>query len=143
MNVWTSRAKGRSIIGQPTIRTVHRQRGGNVTIILALSPQRGIEHHSFHVGGTTSSVFLDFFNALWKSWVGKPMHLYFLDNAPCYRATVALSPNHTVKFLPPDSPVLTPIEKAFSAFKWAFKNKLTEPATQSRFPTSSKLLQTT
>ena len=37
-NVWTSRTRERSIVGQPAIRRVHGRRGENVTIILVISP---------------------------------------------------------------------------------------------------------
>lgn len=132
-NVWTSRTRGRSVVGQSAIRRVHGQRGENVTIILAISPQRGIEHHSFHVGGTSAAIFLTFFRALSEKVGFDNRCIFILDNAPCHRATVALSSNHIVKFLPPYSPVLTPIENSFSTWKWALKNKLAEPETQARF----------
>lgn len=132
-NVWTSRTRGRAIIGQPAVRTVHGQRGENITLILAISPQRGIEHHSFHIGGTSAATFQIFFKALSEKVGLNNSCTFILDNAPCHRSTEALSPNHTVKFLPPYSPMLTPIENSFSTWKWALKNKLSEPTAQARF----------
>lgn len=60
-NVWTQRTRGRARVGSRAVRTVSGQRGENLTLILAVSPQEGVEHAHFKVGGTTASDFIDFF----------------------------------------------------------------------------------
>ena len=44
-NVWTKRGKGRSKKGVPATLVTHGQRGQNITLILAISPQLGVVHH--------------------------------------------------------------------------------------------------
>lgn len=132
-NVWTQRTRGRARIGQRAVRTVHGQRGENLTLILAVSPQNGVEKHSFHVGGTTAAKFREFFASL-EDAVGQQTHCIFvLDNAPCHRAIEPTSANHVVRFLPAYSPMLTPVENAFSAWKWTVKNRLSDPQVQATF----------
>lgn len=132
-NVWTQRTRGRAPVGQRAVRTVNGQRGENLTIILAVSPQNGIEKHSFHVGGTTAAKFAEFFASL-EETIGLQTQCFFiLDNAPCHRAVTPTSANHHVRFLPAYSPMLTPVENAFSAWKWAVKNRLSDPGEQAAF----------
>lgn len=132
-NIWTQRSRGRARIGERAIRTINSQRGENLTLILAVSPQHGIEHSQFHSGGTTSSVFQDFFAELSERIGHENECIFVLDNAPCHRGTIALSPDHSIKFLPPYSPMLTPVEHAFSAWKWSVKNILSVPENQQNF----------
>ena len=68
-NTWTQCTRGRAVVGERAIRMVNSQRGQNVTLILAISAQTGIEYFSFHVGGTTVSVFQTFFLLYPRQWV--------------------------------------------------------------------------
>ena len=117
-NVWTQRTRGRARVGSRAVRTVSGQRGENLTLILAVSPQSGVEHFQFKVGGTSSAVFAEFFTELTSKVGTENRCIFVLDNAPCHRSLTPLSDNHVVKFLPPYSPMLTPVENAFSAWKW-------------------------
>ena len=45
VNVWTSRTKGRAAVGQRAVRIVEGQRGKNVTICLAISPEGRLVYH--------------------------------------------------------------------------------------------------
>ena len=93
---------------------------------MAVSPQRGVEHHQFRVGGTSNAVFSTFFNEL-ASIVGHENRSFFiLDNATCHKNIAPASESHTVKYLPPYSPFLTPVENSFSAWKWKIKHDLAE-----------------
>jgi len=132
-NVWTQRTRGRARVGERAVRTVNGQRGENLTLVLAVSPQNGVEHHSFHIGGTTSAKFQEFLFALEEKIGQDNPCVLIMDNAPCHRAARANSPDHVVRYLPAYSPMLTPIENAFSAWKWAVKNKLSDPAVQASF----------
>jgi len=59
-----------------------------------------------------------------------------MDNAPCHHAVQAISENHVIRYLPAYSPFLTPVENAFSTWKWAIKNSLSDPAVQLNFTNS-------
>ena len=134
-NVWTQRTRGRAPVGQRAVRTVNSQRGENLTIILAVSPQNGVEKHSFHVGGTTAAKFAEFFASL-EETIGLQNPCFFImDNAPCHRAVQPASDNHQVRFLLAYSPMLTPVENTFSAWKWSVKNRLSDSREQAAFST--------
>ena len=47
------------------------------------------------------------------------------------------SESHLVKFLPPYSPILNPIEEAFSCWKYKVKSRLAEPDAQMRIQDNS------
>ena len=105
-----------------------------ISIIFAISPQRGVEHYQFLVGGTNASAFQAFFDDLCEKIGGENCCIFILGNAPCHRSVQNRHPeNHTIRFLPPSSPMLTPIENAFSAWKWSIKNSLATPEMQLRF----------
>ena len=53
-----------------------------------------------------------------------------MDNAPCHKNAASPNPAHVVKFLPPHSPFLNPIENSFSAWKSVVKNKLSSEEIQ-------------
>ena len=60
-NIWTSRSQGRARQGERAYRQVCGQRGGNVTVALAISPINGLMFHSAIIGGMNAerfSVFL-------------------------------------------------------------------------------------
>ena len=107
-NVWTQRTRGRAHVGSRAVRTINGQRGENLTLILAVSPQFGVEHYKFRTGGTTSDAFKDFFAELTAIVGVENRCVFILDNAPCHRAVTSMCDNHVVKFLPPYSPMLTP-----------------------------------
>jgi len=109
-NIWTQQTRGRARIGERAVRSVSAQRGENLTLILAISPQRGVEHFSFHVGGTSSAIFGDFFRELTAAIGTENRCIFILDNAPCHRSVSPLSNNHEVMYLPAYFPMLTPIE---------------------------------
>ena len=51
-------------------------------------------------------------------------------NAPCHLAVRPSSADHYVRFLSAYSPMLAPVENAFSAWKWEVKNRLSDPGEQ-------------
>ena len=120
-------------MGQRAVRTVNGQRGENVTIILAISPQNGVEKYSFHVGGTTTVRFADFFRGLEEQIGWDVPCIFVMDNARCHRSVRTLSDAHVIRYLPPYSPFLTPVENAFSAWKSMVKNNISDPSTQRAF----------
>ena len=116
-NVWTQRTRCRALVGQRAVRTVNGQRRENITIILAVSPQHGVEKHQFNADGTTVSRFCDFFRELEERVRLEAPCIFVMDNAVCHRSVRTISDVHTMRYLPPYSPFLTPVENAFSAWK--------------------------
>ena len=49
-----------------------------------------------------------------------------MDNAPCHNGAAQEFPNMAIKFLPPYSPFLNPIENCFGVFKSHLKHRLNE-----------------
>ena len=55
--------------------------------------------------------------------------MIIFDNAPCHRSVTSPRDNHVLKYLPPWSPMLNPIEEAFSVLKAEIKSKLSTTQT--------------
>lgn len=49
-NLWTSRTRGRALIGEPAIRVVNGRRGRNLSMIFAVSQERGLLSHEIVEG---------------------------------------------------------------------------------------------
>lgn len=129
-NLWTSRSKGRSKRGMQCCRTVGGQRGRNVNIIMAVSSNGGLIMHREHIGGITRETFQSFIDGLsQKLDDDSPQEKTYIifDNAPCHRNASSTRSHHIVKYLPPWSPMLNPIEEAFSCLKAEIKKKLSSP----------------
>lgn len=130
-NLWTKRTFGRSRAGERAVRKVGGQRGRNLTLLLAISPRQGVVASKFHLGGTTKEVFKTFVEEV-TSNLGNTSAYLVMDNAPCHRDAASSNENHCVKFLPAYSPMLNPIEEAFSSWKSVVKSQLVNPLTQQR-----------
>jgi hypothetical protein len=119
-------SKGWSAAGERAVRMTDGQRGPNVTVVLAVSPQLGLVHHACHVGGFTEELFTAFCSEV-SALVDGPF-VMLADNA---RAHVNVPPmqreDQAVRFLPVYSPFLNATEMAISALKAAVKRRLTEP----------------
>ena len=55
-----------------------------------------------------------------------------IDNARCHSNIMTPNPNHILKYLPPYSPQLNPIELRFSFWKAVVKSRLNDQDTQAR-----------
>ena len=64
-------------------------------------------------------------------------YLIVLDNASVHKSVSLDNPNHQLKFLLPYSPMLNPIEEAFSAWKAVVKRELALPDTIARINDNS------
>ena len=53
-NLWTARTRGRARIGEPAIRVVAGRRGHNLTVVFAVSNERGLLAHNLFIGGMTT-----------------------------------------------------------------------------------------
>ena len=134
-NLWTRRSNGRAPKGHPAVRIVSGSKGKNVTMLFAISPQLGKLSHKFVIGSVTNEIFQSYFQQLCEEIGNSSASLFILDNAPIHNKTTHNF--HTVKFLPPYSPVLNPIEEAFSCWKYTVKNQLAQPDYQRRIHDSS------
>ena len=79
------------------------QRGQNITLILAISPQLGVVHHTFHDGGVNADVFTKFMQDLSAKLASKKAVMIF-DNTPCHSCSPEILPIHSLKKLPPGLP---------------------------------------
>ena len=62
--MWTRRTYGRAPMGQRVNRAVGTQRGGNTTVIAAISDQVGIFYHELHFGPVNGEIFNHFMAGL-------------------------------------------------------------------------------
>jgi len=131
-NLWTCRTRGRSRIGLPATRVVAGQRGQNTTLLLAVSCTRGINLHKFYDGSVTRERFQEFMDNLSDSLPQNERALVILDNARCHSNITLTNRLHEMKFLPPYSPQLNPIEMCFSSWKAHVKRQLNSPSNQER-----------
>ena len=127
-NIWTARTQGRSPVGARAIRTVSGQRGRNVTLCLAMSPQHGYVHHKIFAGGLTKEIFAEILSEI-DALLTEPFVLLF-DNARPHISPPRMAENHEVRNLPKYSPFLNPAENAGSCVKAAVKRRLSEPSVQ-------------
>ena len=122
-NLYTKRTYGRAARGERVVRTVGGQRGGNITLIAAISDVGGLIYHEIHVQSVTKEVFHDFLASL-EVILGEDDAVVIMDNAPCHRDAAQSLTNHEMRYLPPYSPFLNPIENCFGVLKATLKHHL-------------------
>ena len=127
-NVWTSRSQGRSVRGQRAVRICDGQRGRNLTVCLAASPNWGLLHWKFIRGGMTKDLFSDFLSEL-SVLVPEEFVLIF-DNARAHFDPPNMLDNQSIMHLPPYSPFLNMVERVISCLKAHLKRSLSEPDLQ-------------
>jgi len=114
-----TRTHGRAPCGQPVIDRVPRNRGKTITVIASMSIA-GVEALMTVDGGTSTEVFLTFVEQFLAPTV-LPNDIVVLDNVGAHRAGLvrkALAAlGVRVRYLPPYSPDLNPIEMCFSKTK--------------------------
>ena len=131
-NVWTARNQGRSVRGERAVRMVDGQRGRNLTVCLAVSPQYGLVHHVFVEGGMTKETYSSFMSKV-SALLDENEVTVIQDNAPSHRDTPAFNEQHVVRSLPRYSPFLNITEMAISSLKSAVKRNLSSLETQRSF----------
>lgn len=105
-------------------RCVHRRkcpvRTGRVTLLLAVSPTRGVVHHEVVKGSVTSDRFAGFVRN-----ISAPGSTAILDNAVFHKTAAvreaAQGAGISLLFTPPYSPEFNPIEGCFSVMKQALR----------------------
>ena len=132
-NIWTARTHGRSFRGQRAVRIVSGQRGKNLTVLLAVSPQHGLVHFTLVDGGMTKELFGLFLGEV-STLLGDEELVLIFDIAPAHRDPPTLqSPLHDHQYLPKYSPFLNITEMAISCLKSHAKQRLSEPSIQATF----------
>ena len=124
-NLWTKRTYGRAKVGERVNRIVGGQRGRNCTVICAISDQVGVLYYEIHFGTVNKLVFNAFMNSL-CTIIGDTPSVIIMDNAPIHNGIQEIYPEVPIKFLPPYSPFLNPIENCFSVLKTYLKQHLTQ-----------------
>ena len=127
-NVWTARTKGRSPVGSRAVRSVCNQRGRNLTLCVAVSPQLGYVHHQTMSSGLSKDIFANILSEI-DVLVDSPFVILF-DNARAHSNAPDLSDGHDIRYLPTYSPFINPAEMAGSCVKAAMKRRMSEPAIQ-------------
>ena len=121
-NLYTKRTYGHAPVGQRAVRIVGGQRGRNISAIVAISNQVGVIYNEIHTGSVTKNVYLDFITSL-SAILGEEKAVLIMDNAPCHNINF-IHEDHKIKYLPPYSPFLNPIENCFSVLKADLKQRL-------------------
>ena len=125
-NLYTRRTRGRAARGQRAVRQAAGNRGRNLNIIMAISPAIGVVYHEQHHGSVNADIFQVFLDNL-GIVIGDEFEVdVVMDNAPVHRNCEMVNPHHRVHKLPPYSPMLNPIEFAFSSLKAGVKRLLAE-----------------
>ena len=102
-NLYTKRAYGRAPMGQRVNRIVSGQRGGNVTVITAISDQVGVLYYEIHTRSVKFDTFSSFIASL-EGFVNGEDVVLIMDNAPCHNNVDAVYPELVFKRLPPHPP---------------------------------------
>lgn len=125
--LWIRRGFGRAPRGTPAYRTVNSRQSGHMSVIFAVSNERGLVHHSFKEGGFRGTQFKEFIEECSLQFSNIPVAFIF-DNAPSHNSasTASLQLSHSYRFQPPYSPFLNICEGAFSVWKAAFKRLMAE-----------------
>ena len=99
--------------------TTPDSRGGNITLIMAISASAGVVHHSICEHPMNTRIFLEFMENLLR--VLEEPKVVVLDNVSFHsngRAQDLIeSYGHSLLLLPPYSPFLNPIEEIFHLVK--------------------------
>lgn len=137
-NLALHRHRGRSLIGTRATTVVPTIRGGNVSLLLAVSPEHGVIHRKVSLGGTTGEVYAQFIREMISSELVRSLGscVIVADNATIHKTQATgevlsgAEVNHELMFLPPYSPQLNPVEQAFSKVKLHVRSYELEGRTQ-------------
>ena len=126
INLWTKRTYGRALKGSRCYRVVSGDRG-NVSVCAAVS-KNGILHHALQRKSFKKETFQQFITELEQICApsDNEQFIFIVDNAPIHRAITTSNEFAEIKFLPPYSPFLNPIESVFSKVKNGLKSRLDE-----------------
>lgn len=123
-NLHLHRSRGRARLGDRATICTPSARGGNVTLIAAISPLRGLVKYQIVTGSVNQTVYAQFLtNLLAEPAFQVRSHVIVQDNVAFHRTETVKEVftgariQHRQVFLPPYSPQLNPIENCFSKWK--------------------------
>lgn len=108
-NLWTRRQYGRAVRGGRCFRQTGGQRGRNITLCMALSLE-GVIYHEFVTESMNRERFQLFLDNL-SATLGDTQCTFLMDNAPVHKGVQTAFQSHELRYLPPYSPFLNPIEQ--------------------------------
>ena len=128
-NLFTARTRGRATRGQPAVRQLQFERGQNLNLVMAVTPDVGVIYYELQRGTMTKERFQFFMDnlATLLELTNARRPVVVLDNAPVHKG--ATCGNARVKFLPAYSPFLNPIENCFSVLKLKLPEELRKDET--------------
>jgi hypothetical protein len=124
-NVWIKRNYGRSQRGKRCFTVNDGQRGKNISVCVAIN-LNGVLHHKILNGAFTRENYTEFIVELSEMMAGGRFY-FVMDNCIIHKDIALDRAEHTIRYLPPYSPFLNPIEAAFSAFKADVKARWNAP----------------
>lgn len=129
-NLFMHRGKGRSHAGRPAVIVRPNAKGRNVTLIAAISEEKGLEAFEVRLGGTKRVHFEQFLRTVIAGLNGRGKHCIVMDNASIHHhgdiKSIVTSAGHELLHLPPYSPFLNPIETIFGV--WKSRIKINRPS---------------
>jgi transposase len=140
-NLHTCAGFGYAPVGETAWIHVPTQRGRNVSVIAAISVS-GIVAHGTTVGAYNTEKMVDWCReSLLPALAGRRV-VFIMDNARFHHAqavsAVLTTNGSVVKFLPPYSPQLNPIEQVFATVKERYRRCSPRPLNQEQMLTSIK-----
>lgn len=132
VSIGTQRNRGRSLKGKRAIAVSPLSKAPNMRICMAINKEHGVIRYSMQDHAYDGDSFTKFIKELIKKCKKLKMDevCFILDNCKIHKANnnniVKLCQKFDieVKFLPPYSPELNPIENAFSIYKSKIKSQL-------------------
>lgn len=119
-NLHTSTKYGYSPIDTDAVKLVPANRGKNVSLLMIIS-EKSIVKTLIKTGSINRDIFLKFLDELVVEKLIKQNQIIILDNARCHHGKVVENWSKDneiiIKYLPPYSPALNPIEQVFSVLK--------------------------
>ena len=123
-NLHMNRKRGRSKKGRRAYNEVKGSRGANITVLAAFSASHGLIKYIAQTGSFTQESYNAFFQELLREpSIECRSRIFLHDNASIHKSKIlpemleGQRTLHQIKFIPPYSPHLNPIETCFSIWK--------------------------
>ena len=111
-NLHTRRTRGRAHVDERAVRQIAGCRGSNLNLLMAVSPEAGMQYFEIHIGTVNREKFCKFLENLGMVLEEFGISIV-MDNAPTHNGVEMDAENHQIVRLPPYSPMLNPMENAF------------------------------